>query len=100
MTRSIDRDNQRFKEIVRGKVRQGLKKYITHGEVIGRKGRETVSIPVPSIDIPHFRHGQKGSGGVDREREIPVSQLARVKMIRMVRVKRVINPVSTFVKPN
>ena len=64
MTRSIDRDNQRFKEIVRGKVRQGLKKYITHGEVIGRKGRETVSIPVPNIEIPHFRHGQKGSGGV------------------------------------
>jgi len=64
MTRSIDRDNQRFKEIVRGKVRQGLKKYITHGEILGRKGRETVSIPVPSIDIPHFRHGTKGSGGV------------------------------------
>ena len=64
MTRSIDRDNQRFKEIVRGKVRQGLKKYITHGEILGRKGRETVSIPVPNIEIPHFRHGQKGSGGV------------------------------------
>ena len=64
MTRSIDRDNQRFREIVRGKVRQGLKKYITHGEVLGRKGRETVSIPVPNIEIPHFRHGQKGSGGV------------------------------------
>ena len=64
MTRSIDRDNQRFKEIVRGKVRQGLKKYITHGEILGRKGRETVSIPMPSIEIPHFRHGNKGSGGV------------------------------------
>jgi len=64
MTRSIDRDNQRFKEIVRGKVRGNLKKYITHGEVLGRKGRETVSIPVPSIDIPRFRHGDKGSGGV------------------------------------
>ena len=64
MTRSIDRDNQRFKEIVRGKVRGNLKKYITHGEILGRKGRETVSIPVPSIDIPRFRHGDKGSGGV------------------------------------
>ena len=31
--------------------------------MLGRKGRETVSIPVPNIDIPHFRHGQKGSGG-------------------------------------
>ena len=64
MTRSIDRDLQRFKKIVRGKVRQNLRKYVTHGEMIGRKGRELVSIPVPNVEIPHFRHGQKGSGGV------------------------------------
>jgi sporulation protein YhbH len=63
MTRSIDRDAKRFNEIVRGKIRKDLKKYINHGEMIGRKGRETVSIPVPNIEIPHFRHGQKGSGG-------------------------------------
>lgn len=63
MTRSIDQDLQRFKQIVRGKVRKNLRKYINHGEMIGRKGRETVSIPVPNIDIPHFQHGQKGSGG-------------------------------------
>jgi len=64
VARSIDRDLSRFKQIVRGKVRQQLRKYITNGEMIGRKGREYVSIPVPNIDIPHFRHGQKGSGGV------------------------------------
>ena len=64
MTRSIDRDVGRFKQILRGKVRENLRKYITHGEMIGRTGRELVSIPVPAIDIPHFRHGQKGSGGV------------------------------------
>lgn len=64
MARSIDRDLSRFKEIVKGKVRGQLRKYVTHGEMIGRKGREYVSIPVPNIEIPHFRHGQKGSGGV------------------------------------
>ncbi len=64
MTRSIDRDNSRFKQIVRGKVRQNLRKYVTHGEMLGRKGREIVSIPVPNIEIPHFRHGKRGSGGV------------------------------------
>jgi uncharacterized sporulation protein YeaH/YhbH (DUF444 family) len=63
MTRSIDRDAKRFNEIVRGKIRKDLRKYINHGEMIGRKGRETVSIPVPNIEIPHFRHGKKGSGG-------------------------------------
>ena len=64
MSRSIERDLTRFKNIVRGKVRDNLRKYITHGEMLGRKGRELVSIPVPNIEIPHFQHGQKGSGGV------------------------------------
>ena len=63
MTQHIERDLQRFNQIVRGKVRENLRKYITHGEMLGRKGRETVSIPVPNITIPHFRHGKKGSGG-------------------------------------
>jgi len=63
MTRGIDRDLQRFKQIVRGKVREGLRKYISNGEMIGKKGREFVSIPIPNVEIPHFRHGQKGSGG-------------------------------------
>ncbi|NOX54784.1 MAG: DUF444 family protein [Planctomycetes bacterium] len=64
MARAIDREVSRFKQIVRGKVRQNLRKYITRGELLGRKGREYVSIPVPNIEIPHFRHGRKGSGGV------------------------------------
>ncbi|MBS0261566.1 MAG: DUF444 family protein [Planctomycetes bacterium] len=63
MARAIDQDVQRFKQIVRGKVRQNLRKYVTHGELIGRQGREYVSIPIPNIEIPHFRHGDKGSGG-------------------------------------
>jgi sporulation protein YhbH len=60
----IDRDTNRFREIVRGKIRQNLKKYVTNGEMIGRKGRDLVSIPVPSLDVPHFRYGQNGGGGV------------------------------------
>jgi uncharacterized sporulation protein YeaH/YhbH (DUF444 family) len=66
MTRSIDRDLKRFDEIVRGRIRKDLKKYINQGEMLGRKGRETVSIPVSNIDIPHFRHGKKGSGGASQ----------------------------------
>ena len=64
MSRNIDRDLTRFKQIVRGKVRQNLRKYVNHGEMIGRKGKNVVSIPVPSINIPRFQHGPKGSGGV------------------------------------
>src|SRR5258708_23586268 len=64
MARAIDHDQQRFKQIVRGKVRQNLRKYITHGEMTAREGREYVSIPIPNIEIPQFRQGDKGAGGV------------------------------------
>jgi uncharacterized protein len=64
MVMDIERDRRRFKQIVRGKIRQNLRKYITHGEMIGRRGRDAVSIPVPQLDVPHFKFGKNGSGGV------------------------------------
>lgn len=64
MVMDIERDRRRFKQIVRGRIRQNLRKYITHGEMIGRKGRDAVSIPVPQLDVPHFKYGKNGSGGV------------------------------------
>lgn len=64
MTMKIDRDASRFKQIVRGKIRENLRKYVTHGEMIGRKGKDLVSIPLPQLDTPHFRYGQNGRGGV------------------------------------
>ena len=62
----IERDTNRFHEIVRGKVRERLRKYITHSEMIGRKGKDLVSIPLPQLDVPHFRFGKNGSKGVGR----------------------------------
>ena len=64
MSTKIERDATRFRQIVRGRIRDNLKKYVTHGEMIGRKGRDLVSIPVPQLDVPHFRYGKNGSGGV------------------------------------
>ena len=64
MSMRIERDQSRFKEIVRGKIRQNLRKYVTHGEMIGRRGGDLVSIPLPQLDVPHFRYGKNGSGGV------------------------------------
>src|SRR5205814_2183008 len=60
----IERDYQRFRKIVRGKVKSNLSKYLTRGEMIGKKGNDLVSIPLPQIEIPQFRYGQKGGGGV------------------------------------
>jgi sporulation protein YhbH len=64
MSMKIERDQRRFHQIVRGKIRENLRKYITRDEMIGRKGRDLVSIPVPYLDVPHFRYGKNGSGGV------------------------------------
>ena len=64
MTLKIDRDHARFRDIVRGRIRQGLREYISHGELIGKKGKDLVSIPVPHIDVPRFTFGGKNQGGV------------------------------------
>src|SRR5262249_47941697 len=59
-----ERDYQRFRKLVRGKVKSNLGKYISRGEMIGKKGKDLVSIPLPQIELPQFRYGQRGSGGV------------------------------------
>lgn len=64
MILDIEQDVNRFKHIVRGKIRKDLKKFMSKGEMIGRKGRDLVSIPIPQIDIPRFKFGSKQSGGV------------------------------------
>jgi len=64
MIKRIERDHQRFRKIVKGVIRKDLKKYISHSELIGKKGRNIVSIPVPQIDIPRFRYGQQQTEGV------------------------------------
>ncbi len=64
MIYNINRDHARFRSIVKGKIKQDLKKYVTHGEMIGRKGKDLVTIPVPQIEIPKFRFGDREQGGV------------------------------------
>lgn len=64
MSLRIDQDHSRFRNIVRGKIRQNLRKYISHGELIGRKGKDVVSVPIPQIDIPRFRFADRQQGGV------------------------------------
>jgi len=64
MSQKIDLDQRRFRQIIRGKIKDNLRKYISHGEMIARKGDKTVAIPLPQVNIPHFRHGGKQQGGV------------------------------------
>jgi len=60
----IQKDLNRFRQIVRGQIKKNLRKYMSQGEMIGRQGKRLVSIPLPQIDIPRFRYGTRQSGGV------------------------------------
>jgi len=64
MIKRIERDRKRFEDIVRGRVKQDLRKHITRNELIGKQGNEIVSIPLPRIEPPRFRYGSKEQGGV------------------------------------
>src|SRR6185436_593070 len=48
---NIEQDYLRFRQIVRGKIKEDLKKYISQGELIGKKGKDYVSIPIPQIEM-------------------------------------------------
>jgi uncharacterized sporulation protein YeaH/YhbH (DUF444 family) len=64
VARRIDQDVGRFRRIVRGQVRKNLKKYITQGELLGKVGKEFVTIPLPQIRLPRFTFGDNRESGV------------------------------------
>ncbi|MCC6669878.1 MAG: DUF444 family protein [Planctomycetes bacterium] len=62
--RRIDQDHTRFRDIVRGRIKQDLRKYVTSGEMVGKQGKRYVSIPLPQIQLPRFRYGSNKKSGV------------------------------------
>jgi uncharacterized sporulation protein YeaH/YhbH (DUF444 family) len=62
--RRIEQDRGRFRDIVRGRIKQDLRKFVTSGELIGKQGKNWVSIPLPQIQLPRFRFGKNQKGGV------------------------------------
>ncbi|MBL8880800.1 MAG: DUF444 family protein, partial [Phycisphaerales bacterium] len=64
MVLRIEKDHQRFRQIVKGKIRGDLRKFLTRGELIGKEGKQLISIPIRGIDLPHFRYGDNSDSGV------------------------------------
>ncbi len=64
MAEKIEKDHRRFKQIVRGKIRKDLRKFLSHGELLGKEGKHLISIPVAGIDLPHFRYGDNNNSGI------------------------------------
>ena len=64
MLLKIQKDYQRFRQIVKGRIRSDLRKFITRGELVGKEGKHFISIPIRGIDIPNFRYGDNSDTGV------------------------------------
>jgi len=63
----IQTDVNRFRQIVRGRVREELRRHLGQQELIGRQGKRVVSIPIPHLELPRFVHdtGEQGVGQGD-----------------------------------
>ena len=64
MALKIEQDKARFRQIIRGKVRENLRKFISKGELTGRQGKDVVTIPLPEIHLPRFRFDPRQEKGV------------------------------------
>jgi len=60
----METDLSRFHKIVRGKIKQSLRKFIASGDLVGRQGKKTIHIPLPRIDLPRFAFGDNQKNGV------------------------------------
>ena len=64
MPMKMESDLNRFRKIVRGKIKKELRKFISSGDLVARQGNKKVTIPLPRIDIPKFKFGSAEDGGV------------------------------------
>jgi uncharacterized protein len=53
----INSDLNRFKNIIRGKVKSNLDKFISSNDLIAQQGNKTIKIPSKYIDLPRFKFG-------------------------------------------
>lgn len=63
MPRRIHEDWQHFRDVVSGRIRKALKKFIKSGQIVKNRGKNgKISINIPKIDIPHIVYGNNGEG--------------------------------------
>ncbi|MCB9228340.1 MAG: DUF444 family protein [Deltaproteobacteria bacterium] len=72
----MESDLNRFRKILRGKIKEELKKFIANGDLVARQGKKTVTIPLPRIDIPRFSFGSENSSGVGQGDGQPGDEVA------------------------
>lgn len=63
MPRRVEEDHKEFRDIVSGRIRKALKKFIKSGQIVRRRGKNgKISITIPKIDIPHIVYGNSDEG--------------------------------------
>ena len=63
MDHPIKTDHGRFRKIVKGKIRNNLRKYVSKGELPVPKGGGVFKVPMPQINTPRFIFGERQQGG-------------------------------------
>lgn len=63
MPRRIEEDHKDFRDVVSGRIRKALKKFIKSGQIFRNRGKKgKISISIPKIDIPHIVYGENDNG--------------------------------------
>ena len=63
MPRRVEEDHKDFRDVVSGRIRKALKKFIKSGQIVRNRGKNgKISISIPKIDIPHIVYGDSGEG--------------------------------------
>ena len=63
MPRRIEEDHASFRDVVSGRIRKALKKFIKSGQIVRNRGKNgKISISIPKIDIPHIVYGSSNEG--------------------------------------
>jgi uncharacterized sporulation protein YeaH/YhbH (DUF444 family) len=60
----IKNDHQEFRDVISGRFREELKKYISTGKIFKNRSNKNggISIPIPKINLPHIVYGSQNSG--------------------------------------
>ena len=64
MPMKMETDLNRFRKIVRGRIKKELRRFVSSGDLVGRQGKKSVTIPLPRIEIPKFSFGSNEKSGV------------------------------------
>ena len=84
MVRRVDPDSRRFRDIVRGKIRDNLKHYISRGELIARQGKNSVSVPLPHGKRLFLGPGKSGEIGSKADEHPPLVALIEAGQIEVL----------------